>query len=271
MTWKKYNAADLEREYTPASRIENIQTFLDDYARAGSTSRQNISHAKLKYGLHNDAWLWLAKNTATSESTNKLIVFVHGGFWRRLSADDGTFLTPGWHELGFSAASINYSLCPNAPLETLINQTSQAIDFLLQNYAPQDITLIGHSAGAHLVAMKLCNPNSPQFGGAIMVSGIFDLEPIVKTSVNDAVQLNEQSAKALSPINFVANAANTPLTIIWGANETDEFKRQSQEFAAAWSSIDSHATTTQKEFKSRNHFDILYELNSRDVIDLSNA
>ncbi len=271
MTWQKYNATDLEREYTPASRVENIQIFLDEYARAGQASRQTISHAKLQYGQHNDAWLWLAQNTKPNESNQKLIAFVHGGFWRRLSADDGTFLTPGWHELGFSAAPVNYSLCPNEPLETLVKQTSQAIDYLLQSYEPQNITLIGHSAGAQLVAMKLCNPDSPKFGGAIMVSGIFDLEPIVNTSVNDAVRLNEQSARELSPINFVANAKDTPIAIIWGENETDEFKRQSRDFATAWSSFESHSKAKQKEFKSRNHFNILYELTSQDVIDLPSA
>lgn len=284
MTWQEYSEVELEREYTPASRVENIQIYLDEYARAGQRSRQEVSHTKLKYGPHDDAWLWLAESDAkinttsntraravTAESNNKLIVFVHGGFWRRLSADDGTFLTPDWHELGFSVASINYSLCPNETLETLVNQTSQAIDFLTKEFAPHDITLIGHSAGAHLVAMKLCNPKSPKFGGAIMVSGIFDLEPIVHTSVNDTVQLNEQSARMLSPINLVATALNTPLAVIWGENETDEFKRQSREFATAWSAISGHSTTTQKEFKSRNHFDILYELNSLDLLVLSKS
>ncbi len=271
MTWQRYNATDLEREYTPASRVENIQIFLDEYATSGARSRQTISHTKLQYSQHNDAWLWLALNTKTKESNKKLIVFVHGGFWRRLSADDGTFLTPGWHELGFSAASINYSLCPNEPLQTLVEQTSQAIDYLLQSYEPQNITLIGHSAGAHLVAMKLCNSKSPKFGGAIMVSGIFDLEPILNTSVNDAVRLNEQSARGLSPVHFVATAPDTPMAIIWGENETDEFKRQSHEFAAAWSAIANHAPAKQKEFKSRNHFDILHELKSQDVIDSPGA
>ena len=271
MTWQKYNATDLEREYTPASRVENIQIFLDEYANRGADSRQTISHAKLQYGQHHDAWLWLAQNTNTNESNKKLIVFVHGGFWRRLSADDGTFLTPGWHELGFSAASVNYSLCPNEPLETLVAQTSQAIDYLLQSYEPQNITLIGHSAGAQLVAMKLCGTNSPKFGGAIMVSGVFDLEPIVNTSVNDAVRLNEQSARELSPIHFLANAQDTPLAVIWGENETDEFKRQSRDFATSWLAIKTHSAVKQKEYKLRNHFDILYELTSQDVIDLPSA
>jgi arylformamidase len=188
-----------------------------------------------------------------------------------LSADDGTFLTPGWHDLGFNVASVNYSLCPNESLPTLVSQTSQAIDILLERYSPEQITLIGHSAGAQLVAMKLCNPNSPKFGGAIMVSGVFDLAPIVNTSVNEAVQLTTQTAQALSPINFVANAQDTPIAVIWGENETDEFKRQSTDFANAWTSVNDHSKARQKEFASRNHFDILYELTSQHVIDLPSA
>lgn len=267
MTWRSFSAAELEREYTPASCIENIQIYLDEYARAGQASRQKLSHAKLQYGSHDDAWLWLTENTRSQ----KLIVFVHGGFWRRLSADDGTFLSPGWHNLGFNVASLNYSLCPNEPLETLVCQTSQAIDFLADSYSTQDITLIGHSAGAQLVAMKLCDPDTPKFGGAIMVSGVFDLAPIVNTSVNEAVKLTTKTAHALSPINFVANAQDTPIAVIWGENETNEFKRQSKNFAEAWSSVKNHSIAKQKEFKSRNHFDILYELTAQHVIDLPSA
>ena len=119
--------------------------------------------------------------------------------------------------------------------------------------------------------MKLCNPNSPKFGGAIMVSGVFDLEPIVHTSVNEAVKLTTQTAQAHSPINFVADAQDTPIAVIWGENETDEFKRQSKDFANAWTSVKNHSRAKQKEFASRNHFDILYELTSQHVIDLPSA
>ncbi len=267
MTWRSFSTADLEREYTPASRVENIQIYLDEYARAGQASRQKLSHAKLQYASHDDSWLWFAEKA----ESKKLIIFVHGGFWRRLSADDGTFHTPGWHSLGFNVASVNYSLCPNEPLETLVSQTSQAIDFLAKRHEPQNITLIGHSAGAHLVAMKLCIPDTPKFGSAIMVSGIFDLEPIVDTSINEAVKLTTQTAQTLSPINFVAKAQDTPMAVIWGENETNEFKRQSKDFANAWTAVKNHSSATQKEFKSRNHFDTLYELASQHVIDLPSA
>ena len=45
--------------------------------------------------------------------------------------------------------------------------------------------LVGHSAGAQLAAMAICAPSVPMFKGANFVSGVFDLEPILYTSVNN--------------------------------------------------------------------------------------
>ena len=269
MNWRDYNPVELEREYTPASRVENIQIYLDQYATAGAHSRHVVRHDKLQYGPHADEWLWLAPSTNAENQTKNLVVFVHGGFWRRLSADDGTFLTPAWHQQGYDFVSVNYSLCPNEPLETLVDQTLKAIQFLHTSYCPSNITLVGHSAGAQLVAMAL-NSIAAKFERAILVSGIFDLEPITNTSINDSTRLDAESSYHLSPINFVSQAKDTPLVIIWGENETDEFKRQSRDFESAWNKTDEHTPCIAREISKRNHFDILYDLTTPIVIGLFN-
>ena len=270
MRWHDYSPTELEREYTPASCVEDVQIYLNQYASAGARSRLTIRHEKLKYGQHADEWLWFAQSPETENRAKGLVAFVHGGFWRRLSADDGTFLTRDWHQLGYDFASINYSLCPNEPLETLIDQTQRAIHFLQTTHDAKSITLIGHSAGAHLIAMALSSNSTIKFAKAILVSGIYDLEPIVKTSVNDATQLDADSAKRLSPINLTSQASNTPLTVIWGENETDEFKRQSRNFATSWAQEQAHSPAITQEISKRNHFDILYDLPTQGVIGLTN-
>jgi len=269
MNWRDYSPGELEREYTPASRVEDIQFYLDQYAKAGAHSRRDIRHDKLQYGLHANEWLWLAPSTNDENQTKKLVVFVHGGFWRRLSADDGTFLTPAWHQQGYDFASVNYSLCPNEPLETLVEQTLRAIQFLQTTYDPSNITLIGHSAGAQLIAMALSSI-AARFERAILVSGIFDLEPITKTSINNSTRLDAESSYRLSPINFVSKAKDTPLVIIWGENETGEFKRQSRDFESAWNKTDEHTLCIAGEISKRNHFDILFDLTTPIVTDLFN-
>ncbi len=275
MSWRDYSPVELEREYTPASRVEDIQIYLNQYTDAGVHSRKTIRHEKMQYGQHADEWMWLAPHSETevnskNKGTNKLVVFVHGGFWRRLSADDGTFLTPNWHQLGYDYASINYSLCPNESLETLVDQTQKAIQFLQSSYEAANMTLIGHSAGAHLIAMTLSG-FATKFARVILISGIFDLEPITRTSVNEATRLDTKSAKQLSPINFISQALDTPMTIIWGENETDEFKRQSRDFASAWNKETSHSPAITQEIAERNHFDILYELPTKEMVGSTGA
>jgi arylformamidase len=277
MTWREYSETELEREYTPASRVANIQIYLDDYATRGDHARQTISHQQIKYGRHPDEWMWHAPIDLPKTESRKIFVFVHGGFWRRLSANDGTFLTPAWRNLGYDTASINYSLCPSESLEVLVEQTKRAIQFLTTRYKPGEMLLVGHSAGAHLVAMNLCTENEIKYAGALLISGIYDLEPILHTSINNDIKLNESTANNLSPIKqLVRNTTlkvknNTPVAIVWGENETDEFKRQSTEFATAWSASNPGSPSRTKEIASRNHFDVLDDLAKRDVIDLLGA
>jgi len=267
-TWREMSAARIEREYTPASRVDNIQLYLDEYSTTGTEARNSHVHTKLKYGPHDDEWMWLASR---KKPASKLAVFVHGGFWRRLSADDGTFLTPNWHELGFDHASINYSLCPTEELAVLVEQVTRGLAYLRENYDPADTTLVGHSAGAHLVAMALARTDTPRYRQAILVSGIFDLEPITRTSVNDAVRLTLATARELSPLHRLESANDTPMTVIWGENETDEFKRQSREFVEKWSTTINHRPAVGREISSRNHFDILHDVPTPRVIDLADA
>ena len=137
--------------------------------------------------------------------------------------------------------------------------------------------LVGHSAGAHLVAMNLCTINETKYAGALLISGIYDLEPILHTSINNDIKLNATTANNLSPITHLAQNTslklknNTPVAIVWGENETDEFKRQSSEFASAWSVSNPASLSRTKEITLRNHFDVLDDLVKSDVIDLLNA
>lgn len=266
MSYRDFDDETLEREYTPASRVPDVQIFLDSYRKRGESARVTSKHSKLSYGDHPDEWLWYSPHSDLKNTS--LIVFVHGGFWRKLSADDGTFLTPNWQRLGYSVASVNYSLCPNETLDVLVSQVSRAIRFLGSLHEPKETILVGHSAGAQLTAMAICEPSSPIFMGAIFVSGVFDLEPILYTSVNNDLKLDSETARRMSPIHYITLAKNTPVALIWGEHDTDEFKRQSVDFAELWSECDTQKTARTLEIKQRNHFDILDELAELSVLRL---
>jgi len=89
-----------------------------------------------------------------------LVVFVHGGGWKRGSKDNATGVAKvrHYHELGYAFASFNYRLVPDATVEQQAQDVADALAFLRSKaqdlgFESDRIALMGHSAGAHLVAL----------------------------------------------------------------------------------------------------------------------
>jgi arylformamidase len=93
--------------------------------------------------------------------------------------------------------------------------------------------------------------------GCTAVSGVFDLEPICFTYVNDPLHLDAESARRNSPL-FLRPLFPTPLVVCWGDNETSEFKRQSRQFAEAWEKAGNPCEVF--ELAGFNHFDVIFAL-----------
>ena len=94
--------------------------------------------------------------------------------------------------------------------------------------------------GRHLVAMLLATDWPGDYGlpagiikGATVISGLFDLAPFPYTFLQPKVQLTWDQVRRNSPIFHVPDAA-PPLLVAYGADETDEFKRQSEDFLGVW-------------------------------------
>jgi arylformamidase len=98
-----------------------------------------------------------------AQSGNKrapLVIFVHGGGWKRGSKDNasGSYKAPHYTGSGYAYASINYRLVPDARVEDQAADVARSVRYLIGNAArlgfdPSRIVLMGHSAGAHLVAL----------------------------------------------------------------------------------------------------------------------
>ena len=93
------------------------------------------------------------------------VVFVHGGGWKRGDKDlvEGSPKLTHWHGRGYAVASVNYRLVPAATVEQQAADIASATAFLRANAAtlgfdPRRIVLVGHSAGAHLVALVGTDP-----------------------------------------------------------------------------------------------------------------
>ncbi|GAA5478592.1 alpha/beta hydrolase [Haloferula helveola] len=96
-----------------------------------------------------------------SESPRPVVVAIHGGGWAFGDKSNSGFLRPktGWFKRhGFVVVSVNYRLSPEVTHPGHIEDVCKAIAWVEKNIAkhggdPQQIYLIGHSAGAHLAAL----------------------------------------------------------------------------------------------------------------------
>ncbi len=97
---------------------------------------------------------------ANGDRKAPLVLFVHGGGWKRGSKDNaaGNWKAPHYTGEGYAYAAINYRLVPAARVEDQAADIAAALKYLTANAArlgfdPRRVVLMGHSAGAHLVAL----------------------------------------------------------------------------------------------------------------------
>ena len=98
--------------------------------------------------------------------------------------------------------------------------------------------------------------------GAAPLSGLFDLRPLVHTHINEWMRLSEQDAIRNSPA-LLPHGAACPLIVSYGESETDEFKRQSDDYLAAWNLRRGPGPSSGQyvAMPGTNHFDIVLTLN----------
>ncbi len=201
-----------------------------------------------------------------------LLIFIHGGYWRSLDKNDFSFLAPTFSKQGVTVAMINYGLAPHLTIDDIVRQCRAAIAWLAQNAQrygadPSKLYIAGHSAGGHLAAM-LAATHWPSVSttlpidlvkGAICISGLYDLEPVRHTSINQDVRLDQAAAKRLSPV-FSQPVFSMPIALAVGGDESDEFKRQTQLLMASG----SRPGMQNIALPGANHFTVVEELAKAD-------
>lgn len=191
---------------------------------------------------------------AASARRAPLVVFVHGGGWKRGDKRmmAGSAKLADWQARGYAVASVNYRLVPDATVEDQARDVAAAVARLRRDAATQGhdsdrIVLVGHSAGAHLVALVGTDPawlRSAGLGPAA-VRGIVALDGAgydVPSQMGENARLLGDTYKqafgtdparqaALSPTRHAA-APNAPRFLILHVDRPDA-KRQSEGLASA--------------------------------------
>ena len=196
---------------------KEVIPFLDDLSEEAKTINAVntiVWDANGKIIGHNTDHIGFEKSL---NELRPLLVFIHGGYWQELSIKESFFPSTEAVKNDIGYAAIEYSLAPNVSVSEIVDECKEAIDWIFTNaanlgYDHKKIILSGSSAGAHLVAMCLLKINKFSPLGAVLVSGIYNIEPLIGTSIDEALSLTNSQAYKNSPINF--SLENFPASIV---------------------------------------------------------
>jgi arylformamidase len=254
---------DLETEYSPRLTIADHAQIFARWARAAEDYRAEMlkaGKAELGFCYGDSARQFIDLFLPAAGEAAPLAMFIHGGYWRAMDPSFHSHMARGLNERGFAVAVVGYDLCPIVTIADIIEQIRRACASLWQRFNRRMLVL-GHSAGGHLTAAMVATdwqklwPKVPSdlvpVGYAI--SGVFDLAPLVKTSMNQDFRLDDEEARRISPILWTVPPGRT-LDAAVGEEESSEFKRQSRNMAEAWRA--AKAETRYAELPG-NHFTVI--------------
>jgi arylformamidase len=235
-----HDAAWYEQQYNPRLTVQNVGALLDNWRRKSAITRNELEPAcDIKYGPHR------RENYDVFRVPNAkgTLIYVHGGYWRMLSKLETSFVAAPFVTAGYSVVLVNYPLCPDVTLTHIRDSIRRAFVHLWKETLTEtertNIVVTGHSAGGHLAAYHATldwaalGLPSDAVKGIVALSGVFDVEPLIPTSMNADIRLTPESAKALNLMS-VPLVVKVPILLAVGADEPESFHQQSKNLAAAW-------------------------------------
>lgn len=188
-----------------------------------------------------------------------LVVFIHGGYWLQFDKSTWSHLAAGPLAHGHAVAMPSYTLCPDIRISGIAREVGAAIEAAASRVGGP-LMLTGHSAGGHLASRMAC-AGAPlaaavqaRLRHVVSISGVHDLRPLLRTSMNAQLRLDAAEAAAESPA-LLEPMAGARLTCWAGSAERAEFVRQNALLANVWAGLGA-ATQAVLE-PDRHHFSVI--------------
>lgn len=267
--FRDYDAEALEKQYNARASIPDHPQIFQRWKEASAVARAKSPKVRLdlRFGKNPKETL----DFFPAESKNPpLVMLIHGGYWRSLDKSDFSDKAQALVAAGASVAVVNYDLCPDVTVGDIMDEMRRAAAWLWHNAADLGVDrgrfqAIGHSAGGHLAAALLAT-DWPKYDAAlpagmvrsgVLVSGIYELEPLRHVSMHQDLRLTADQAKAWSPV-LTPPPAKVSAAAVWGALETAEFRRQTEALAAAWTKAGT--TVSAEAIPDRHHLNVIEDL-----------
>lgn len=266
--YKGMDAPTLEAQYNLGALRPDLPSVMERWAaRAAALVAATGARVDLPYG---EAARERFDFFPAGDAAGPLLVYIHGGYWQRGDKNLYSWISEAFVRHGVSVAIPNYTLTPEARIGEIAPQLRRAVARLWRD-APQlgfsrdRMHVMGHSAGGHLTAMMMAtdwpavDAALPRdlFKAAVPISGLYELEPLVHTSINAGPRMDVAEARRESPCNHPP-VTDAPQLVVAGAAEPAELIRQSDDYARQYRT--ERRTMERYNVPQADHFDELEPL-----------
>lgn len=257
--------AELDGQYDVERSVPDFMVYARHYDDQSKLARHRLRpEENVRYGPTRDEYVDVFR---PRERGAPVLLFIHGGYWRILSAKEFSCVALGPVAAGACVVVVNYALCPRVTIDEIVRQARAAVAWTWHNIAqyggdPRRIVVSGHSAGGQLTAMCMNTEWEADYGipddvikGGCSVSGVFDLRPIRYTGMQPAIQLDDGIIQRNSPQLLEPRRQSAPLLFTVGGDEPAEFQRQTRDYMAHWQAAGNDGRWLAQP--GRNHFDAI--------------
>ena len=257
---------EIDQEYNPRFIVENTDELIKSYfTESQRVLREYSNRSAVAYGptLSETLDIFPAEKLCSP-----IHIFFHGGYWHSLTSRDFAFVAEGLVRNGITAVLVNYALCPSVSIDEIVRQSRAAAAWTYRNAEdfggnPEQITVSGHSAGGHLTGMLLSTDWEKNYGlppnlikGFLPVSGLFDLKPFPFSWLQPKLLLTSEQVLRNSPV-FLKPVYTPHVMVAVGADESDEFQRQSKNYTIF---LQKHGVPAEYlSMPGKNHFNIIHD------------
>lgn len=254
---------DYEYQYNPRAAVPDVEAYFSRASSASARARESFNcQLDVRYG---SGHLMTCDVFPAAETPTPVHAFFHGGYWRGRDKADYSYLANILVPAGITAVIANYDLCPNVLLPDIVDEVKAFFRWLPEAIGNMGgdkgkVTASGHSAGAHLLSMAHADLAETPLRHAVLISGIYDLEPVLRVSINDVIGLDAHTAAAMSPLRRPHTCSSCDVVV--GGAETKAWIAQSRSFAEAVNASGGRASYC--EIPDQNHFSIMERLTDRE-------
>jgi arylformamidase len=262
--FRDYDQKALDDAYDQAVYAPNRDQLLARRDRNSQLARERIGEPRrFAYGAGANEQL----DVYPARKGDPVHVYVHGGAWRAGRAAEYAAPAEMLLHAGAHYAVLDFDNAPECDgnLFVMARQVRSAIAWLSRHASlfggdPQRLYVSGTSSGAHLAGVAATTDWEKEFGlppdavkGYVLASGMYDLQAPRLSKRSGYVRFTDEMETALSPQRHLERI-RAPIVLLYGSHETPEFKRQTQEFAAALRSAGKAVELLYAE--GYNHFEL---------------